>query len=360
MRNVNIDRLRVLAIFGIVAIHAIGKSGALSLVSYLSPQWFALKLASTACYPMMNVFILISAFFLCDAEIKVKKIRRIIFLAGGYSVSIYLVLVALNLADFSAITFIECVLSIFTKQYWYVGVYLTLYIISPYLNKMLSSLDEKDVRNLCIISFFIVSVLPSVLVFKHVQDLYDPSNGKGILWFLTLYLVVYYVKKYKYEKIKGIKNIYFLGAYILGVLVLFASAITFGTISIYIGMNGDGEGRMYFDSSVPMFISSLSLFLLAIKKDSKQDDKGRIAKMLSVTSLGIYLIHEHPVLRRVLWEGIYNLLEKKDDTEILMYTGLTIVFVFFVCTVIELSRSIGLKVIKDKIVRHTCMNKRLL
>ena len=340
MRNLRLDQLKLLAAFGIVGVHAIYHTNALKYTAVYSIEWFFLMIVYTLLFSMMNIFVIISGYFLCDSHFRWKKVKSIILTTICYSVVIYILFCIRDVTEFSFFDFMDCLLSPITNQYWFISAYLLLYILSPYLNKMLSCLNEKNLRSLCLISFVVLSIIPSFLIFVPVQNLFDAQNGKGILWFLTIYILCFYYKKYRESYFCKINSYWFMIILIFNLMFLIGSWIVLNYISIVIGLDGDGATRLYFDSSIFVFGISASIFLLTQRLPVINLKYGKFITYLSGSSLGVYIIHEQPMVRKFLWGNVENIWINNEGSIIVNFFIVTVI-VFFFCIGIDCIRRCG-------------------
>lgn len=307
MRDIRLDRLRTIAIFGIVMIHAFFRTGYFEIVPELSAGWLGGMAVYTLVFPMTNVFVIISSYFLIDGTFRWKKTGELLIKTAVVSLILYLLTVVLGAADLSPMELLECVLSPLVNQYWFISAYIILYILSPYLNKALNALTRRELKCLCLILVLVFSILPTVLIFEPVQSLFDAKNGKGILWFVTIYVLTFYLKRYGSKLLKIKNHVLYLAA--LGsVLLLIGSNVVLKWVSNLFGMGGDGAARLYFDSSAFVALISFILFILTLKQ--KQTSKGKFWSGLAQGSLAVYLIHEQPAVKQALWSAVRERMER--------------------------------------------------
>ena len=195
-RDLRLDLLKAVAMFGIVLIHAIYSTGLYGMEDAAQLDQFLVMVLFTVFFPMTNVFVLVSGLFLSEGRFRWKKVRTLSVLTIGYSVGLYALLSFFGTVDFSVGELLECILSPINNQYWFITSYLGLYVLSPYLNKALDSLSEQELKRLCLLFFVGFSLIPSVVVFEPAQDFFDPRSGKSLVWFVVLYCFVFFFKKY--------------------------------------------------------------------------------------------------------------------------------------------------------------------
>lgn len=94
--------------------------------------------------PAVNCFVLISGYFLCTAEFKLKKLVSLWIQTIFYTVGIYLLMCLFHdQTAFSFTQFIKRCLAITMKHYWYVTAYVLLYIVFPFLNCAIRAMNKK-------------------------------------------------------------------------------------------------------------------------------------------------------------------------------------------------------------------------
>ena len=315
MRDIRLDRLRTIAVFGIVMIHAFYRTGYFEIVPELSVGWLGGMAAYTMAFPMTNVFVIISSYFLIDGTFQWKRVRELLLPTATFSLVLYLLTAALGAAGFSPVELLECVLSPLVNQYWFVSAYIILYILSPYLNRALGALKRQELKRLCLILLVVFCILPTFLIFEPVQSLFDAKNGKGILWFVTIYVMTFYLKRYGDHFLK-IKN-YVL--YLTGVgsaVLLIGSHVVLKWLSTMLGMESDGAARLYFDSSAFVALISFILFILTLKQ--KKTAGGKFWSRLAQASLTVYLIHEPPAVKQILWYAVRERIEQSPSLAFLI------------------------------------------
>lgn len=344
-KDIRFDRLKLIAMIGIVFIHCVSNCNVLEEMEYLSAPYFIMSILYTAFLAMTNVFVIVSSYLLIN-KYKVKaggirfgKVIEICCVTSAYATAIYLILVASGAISFGLFDFFKSLFSVFVNQYWFIGAYLFLYIMSPLLFKALNALSEKEVRIVCITSLVFFSLFPTLFIFESPLEFYDSQHGKSIVWMIVLFVLTFYIDKFGMEFIRKIKKSQVVIGLSLSVFLLVLSRIVLRYISFLIHLGGDGEGRLFFDESVFIVVISFAFFVLTIKTKPKMK-KGKIdaiTSLLAGTTLGIYLIHNNPYLRTLMWEKFKLLIFKYSGMEVLMVIAIVIA-IFIVCFLVEYIR----------------------
>ena len=84
--------------------------------------------------------------------------------------------------------FLKAILPIKGDAYWFATVYIGLYLLHPYLNRMIVGLKKPEAHKLIGILIALFSV------YSFAGDVYKVHSGAGVLWFIVLYLIGAYIK----------------------------------------------------------------------------------------------------------------------------------------------------------------------
>lgn len=189
---------------------------------------------------------------------------------------------------------------------WYVQVIAAVYLLSPYLNSLVVSLERRALRDLIIILGCITSVLPTLVYVTGVPFHDTLLLNSRLVLFVTLYLTGGYIRAHKADsggamlRSRRALALAFLltEVFIIGFTFLYNSRysplIYFARLR---GVNltypmGGFSGAFYDFNSVPVVVGSVLLFLLFLSIDL--DCRGRLhrlANKLGACTYGAYLGH---------------------------------------------------------------------
>lgn len=156
-RNSSIELLRILAACAVVVLHYNGMGGALKYSSGLSHE--LLVVLECFCVCAVDLFVMISGYFLCMTYKRTWDKPIYLLLVLSIIVSASYILKSLN-NDFNVLTLIHALIP--PKNY-FVVLYLTLYIISPAINMVLTNLSAKGRTTLLIVLMLLFSVYPTII-----------------------------------------------------------------------------------------------------------------------------------------------------------------------------------------------------
>lgn len=211
-RNSSIELLRIIAACMVVVLHYNGR--ALSVSSSLSHHLLALLECFSVC--AVDLFIIISGYFLCKTQKRTWGKPAYLFLILSLIVSITYIIKSYIEGGINWITVIH---SIIPPKNYFVLLYVTLYIISPYINLLLNRLTDNSRTVFILVSLMLFSFYPtfidlyqSLVVHGEVMGTstvgaWGQQHGYNIVNFALCYCLGAYIRLNGFnERIKG-KNI---------------------------------------------------------------------------------------------------------------------------------------------------------
>ena len=179
-RNSSFELLRIISMFLIVMHHYSVHGG----FDFMIP--FSMKLYFVQCLDMggklgVNLFVLISGYFLCKSDFKWKRIIKLEVEVIFYSILIGVIFHFLMPERESIKDLIKELTPLRTGSYCFYNTYFVMVLFAPFINKFLVSLEKTDLKKL----LFLMSVLWVLIpVLPKVGALQMSNLG----WFIFLYL----------------------------------------------------------------------------------------------------------------------------------------------------------------------------
>lgn len=341
-RNIGLDCLRFISMLMIIFLHYLNRGGLLDIKNtgniYHIIYYFIEALSIIA----VNCYVLISGYFLIKSKFKWKKVLQLWLEILFYSIFIYFIIVVSGLKELDIKGIIKSFFPIITKQYWFINIYLVMYILSPFLNKLINSMSKKEYQKLLLIlliCFSIISILPAAYTL-------DSSRGYGIIWFICLYLIAGYIRIYDIpKKLKLNKNFYFLLLYLIFAIMVAAGMLLLDSVSDYLGKENLREKFLQYNN-IFVLMESIALFMYFKQLNIKSSKLIKLIEFIVPLTLAVYLIHEQSQLRTVLYNKILHTeICYHNPYGILIVIG-SVLAIFIVCITIEFIRQKILKGIK--------------
>ncbi len=271
----------------------------------------------------VNIFVLISGYFLISSKsIKLSKIVKLWLQIFTYSIGIFLIFVLAGIAPFQIKMLIKSFFPITFSLWWFASTYFVLYLLSPYLNKLLLSLDKIQYQKMLLLIFIIWCLIPTFTG--------QPFQSNNLLWFMFLYAIAGYIKIYS---ININSNIYI---YIFGlVIIAFLSVIVFDYLGMIYPIFAKHATFFYGMQRLPILLIPIMMFIGFSKINLGYKP---IINIISSATFGVYLIHDNPLVRPFLWETVFRNATFSESPFLIPYSLLVIFIVFICCTAIELLR----------------------
>ena len=298
-RIVSVELLRILAMMMVVMLHYLSKGGLLtSMTEAFSAGAYAAWLLEAFSIVAVNVYMLISGYFLVESGFKPGRLAELICQVLFYSLLIPLVLMAVGLLDPGQLTVYRLLQYLFPNQmvhYWFITAYVVMYLFAPVLAAGVKQLSQKQLGATILLLLCFFSVSKSVLPVQLEMD----NLGYDGLWFLCVFLVAAYMRLYGIPFLQKGKRaaLCYLGC----CLLIYGLAMGVRLFYLKTGHLGNFIHAPYDYNHILNLFAAISLFYAFSNwKLSGEGLAGRVILRVAPYTLGVYLLHEHIELRN-LW-----------------------------------------------------------
>ena len=324
-RNSNIELLRIICALMIVAHHySLHGMGAAWNYDYLPIAKMYVEFLGMFGKLAVNVFFIISGYFLVKSKFKISRIIKVIFEVYFYSISIYIVAkYALHLDLSSNIAFNP----IGNNLYWFATTYIFLVIISPIINEIIKRINSRILLLLISSLVFFNSIFPLLI-----ENTNEPNY---LLWAVIMYLIGAYIKL---SDTRGLKNNY-------NNLLIFSLSMFFVFLLIQLGNiyyinHLDSTYYTLYPSNMNFILIVIASIFLFIYFNNLSFSNELVNKVAN-TSFGIYLIHDNAMIRNYIWHNLFHCSNYAySGTKIIFISILTIFIVFIISMIIDMIRII--------------------
>ena len=276
----------------------------------------------------VDVFVLISGYFLIGSnKLHIKPIK-IIKLWGQivfYSIALFVVSICLNRDSFSVRGIINGIFPITFDQWWFASTYFVMYLIHPYLNRMLHSISKKEYQKLLIMLLGIWSIIPTITG--------TTFQSNKLIEFLFYYSIAGYIKLHGFQKKRTCKQWFLLWS-IFSILTYL-----FSVVVMVIGTKNDlflsYSLFFYSRNSILTIFRAISFFMLFLNMKVKTS---KVINRISACAFGVYLLHDSSLLRGILWNNVFHNASFQNTIFIIPYSIVVVVIVYLGCTLIDFIR----------------------
>lgn len=283
-------------------------------------------------YMGTNLFILISAYFMCRSKFKTKKLLLLIAQTIFYSVTLYLITYIWRWHNFNVIDFVKSFFPITLSTYWFITCYVALFILSPFINKFIQTLVTNGKTyyiKFLIILFIFFSVIPTFIFFS---PWINWGNSSGIVWFVVLYFFGGYIRYFiTTDTINKYKRKLWTFTILSWILPLISKLIIAYFSYYYIG-EVYGSSIFYMINSVLIFPASLLTFISFFTINIKSEKVSKFINTVATGVFAVYLIQDHSFIREELWSFVSSLVHPQDS--IFMLETIIVVLSIFILSIL--------------------------
>ena len=290
-RNTGIDLLRVVSMFMIVVLHVIGQGGFMVRNSAHPQPYYVVWFLETMAYCAVNCFGLISGYVGIKSRFKLSRLLELYLTVLFYTLLITGIAALVHPEWIDRDLLLKSFLPVQWKTYWYFSGYVAAALLSPFLNRMVLSLKDKERRRLLVVLLLVFSA-GTFISKSYDVDFLQLVGGYSCMWLLVLYVCGACLGL---EKIPGRKWLYG-GIYLLCVVLSWSSKILIEnhTRAVY---GKAMHGRLLTTYTAPTIVMcGICLLLLFAGLQIRSRRADRLIRLVSGLSFSVYLIHTHPVI----------------------------------------------------------------
>ena len=266
--------------FFVTVLHTFGHGGILQNSTGIKYDF--VYLFEIIAYCAVNCYAIISGFVMYSNEEKTYRYSKYITMwLQVFFYSFGITLVTFIIKGSEAVSLKELIrysLPVITKRYWYFSAYTGVFFFVPLLNKLARTLSKRQFTGAIILLF---------VIFGCVGRLKDPfyfNNGYSAAWLVVLYLFGAWIKKF--DIASKIKNRYALIVFIASVLITWLFKIFSPVLN-----------NLFISYMSPTIILNAICLVIIFSKLHIGSTAQRIIKFLSPAAFGVYIIHEHGIVK---------------------------------------------------------------
>lgn len=334
-RQANIELLRIIAMIMVVTLHYLVKGeAAVSLTDNFSAMNIVLWFIKAICIAAVNVYVLISGYFLMEAKWKISRLVNLWFQVMFYSVGVPLVCLILGTAEVEQWGLYDWVNVLFPVQmehYWFITAYVVLYLFVPVLSAGVKHLSKTQHEWLIVGLLFVFSVPKTIIPIYIPIDRYGYDFG----WFMCLFLIAAYIRLYGIPVFNRKRTAF--AVYLLSVLGIWGISVVCALLSRKGLPLTYMMDMTYCYNHLLVLVASVSLFYAFKYIRIPQGAVSNLICKISSYTLGVYLLHENLAVRSQwqFWAGIEKV---RDGFGIFPHMLVTVIAVFVAGVVMDYVR----------------------
>ncbi len=347
-RMVNLELLRCVAMMMVVVRHYLGKGNLLADLSVenLEAAGIAAWGLEAFCIVAVNLYMLISGYFLCESSFKLSRLLKLLLQVWIYSVAIGLLAAAIGLVsaeEFTTYYLLQLIFPVSMGHYWFITAYVFLYLLLPLVSMAVKRMTKEQLQITVIILLTAFCLLKSVLPVRLEMD----AKGYDCLWYLCVFLTAAYIRRFgiPFLQKKGRGVI----IYIVSALLIFGGTMCLHFIYVKTGSMGLLIKVFIEYNHVLPFLAAVGLFAAFLRTRIGGKPVGVICAVSPYT-LGVYLLHENIGVRYV-WQKWLGAERISNVAELIVWTAIAVIAVFAAGVLVEAARSLVMKWL-HKVLMH--------
>lgn len=319
-RNSNFELLRIISMF-LIVVHHFSVHGTFDTGDQFSYEKIALEILFLGGKLGVNIFVMIGAYFLIGKSFKWSRPISTLLDMLVYNWGLF-VAILLFRPNILTVERIYQMIFPFPNYYWFPTNYILLLLLTPLLNHLLRKMSEISLRYLIIFLSIIWIIVPTLEL--------TGIAYSDLSWFIYLYLLVGYIKLYpnKLTSDAGLAKKLLTISLILTIL----SIIYFNFLGLALP-DRLAYGTFYLGSNKLLTVTN-SLGLWLWFKNRKAFNNNKI-NTYAQTMFGVYLIHEQPLMRHIIWYHVDNA-SIVGFIPMIAYGLLAATIIFIGCSLIDL------------------------
>lgn len=303
-RNIGLDLTRILAFLSVIGVHFF-----LNTDFYNNPirgkKMLLLTGVRTSFMVCVPLYLLLTGYLISgkeislDAESLKKYYKKIIPILLSYGLSMALVYGIYRLRGDDSYTLKKLVSGILSyKEYsWYVNMYIGLFLLSPFLINIWSSIKDKKTHLILLLAFSFLTIGPTVFnvhdlsSFKTVFSAYDAKTINHLLpgWWYNIYPLTYFFFGAYLREYVDFKKIRPIIALVIFIIIILIST----TYNVWRSHGGTFQSREWNSwGSLQNTASSIALFVLinSLAPENVGEKIGKTLAYISKLTFAAYIL----------------------------------------------------------------------
>ena len=329
VRKSNIELLRIVSMFMILTHYYVVNSGIMEGfgAGSTSINYIFLALFGMWGKTGINIFIMISGYFMCRSKLTVKRYCKVLFEYFFYLFVIYFTLLFMGYEVFNVARINDLLFGVFKYANVsgnFLGSFFMFYLFIPFINKFIHQLTKAEFRNLILLLLFVFTILSTVF--------FNIFVFGEIFWFIAIYLIGAYLKLYPptwANSLKASRNLL-----ILSLIVSYASVVLMVIkeqfmYTFYFVIDANKLGAVL-----------VSIFMFTTFKNINIG-YSRFINLIAKTAFGVLLIHANSdAMRRFMWRDLLHVdtFYSLPLTTLIIKSLFICLGIFIVCSILDMIR----------------------
>ena len=360
-RNHGLDLLRMVSMLMVAVLHVLGQGGVLARTGSNDVTYYVCYFLEAACLCAVNCYGLISGYVGSRSTFKARKLISMILTVEFYSLLIGLILGLTHRDWLDRDVLLQIMLPVQWKTWWYYSAYVGLYLLTPFLNRGVNALENREKKNLMAVCFMVFSVFPMAAKSFSV-DFFSLIGGYSLIWLIVLYVFGACLRGIEEEAEDGAKNGFWEGILKLNIPVLAGIFLLSTALAwlwkllveihlIRVPAETAFNRMLLIYHSPTLLINGLALVLLFRQLTIRPGRLRQVIGLLAPSAFYVYIIHAHPLIWEHILKGCFQSWKDLHPALVIFPVIGTALLIYLGCSGIDVGRRKILETFR-KIIRR--------
>lgn len=335
-RIVSVELLRIISMMMVVMLHYLSKGELLTpFLEEFDTNGYIAWFLESFCIVAVNVYMLISGYFLVEAKWKLSRLMELVCQVLFYGIGVAGVMLltgGISFEELDIYRLSQYVLPINMEHYWFATAYVGMYLFAPVLAHGVKTMKKKELQ------LTIGGLLLFYSVMKTVSPVQLTADAKGydVIWFMCVFLVAAYIRLHGIPFVNSTKK--GILCYVSMAVIIFVFSMLLRQVCLHTGVLKSVVQNAYHYNHVLNLLAAVALFGGFIHWSIPGESKvAKIICRIAPYTFGVYLLHEHMEIR-FLWPMWCGADASESPTLLVLRAFASVIIVFVVGILVDMLR----------------------
>lgn len=271
-----------------------------------------------------GIFMIITGYFMISRAMKYKKIFILTITMFFYAWLFDIIFGITGITPMKWTIYVTSLIPVWFGTNWFVSCYILFSFFIPFINPFLNSLSQKKYWQLLVLLFFVYTIMPTFLGSNFLKE-------AQLVYFLFMYAIGGFIQLHLFKIEKFHSHILWKKCLISCIGILLFTIVSFDLLGILSSKDIFVKQAWRFVNIFSVGISATMFLYFSTMPKFYSAKINRIATSI----LGIYLIHENPFIRKLIWTQILpNQMFLNSNLFPILLIG-KVIAVFIICLFID-------------------------
>ncbi len=334
-RSSNLELLRIISMLAIIAHHYVVNSGITQSYDFtnITANMVFLQLWGMWGKTAINVFVLITGYFMCTSKLTWQRFIKMYAEAKFYQILGFIVFAVAGYEVISAKSIFKLLFGyLYGVNNGFTPSFFAMYLFIPFLNKIIHRFSKKELGGLVLILLGLFT-FPATFFFNHLIF-------HHVFWYIALYFLAAYIRLYP--------NCFTECTKYAGIALAVVGLLSYASVLVvdFIGSKlGFFQTYYMVSDSHKLFALILGVCAFVFFKNLKMPNS-RLINAVSSTTFGVLLIHANSdAMRKWLWQDLLNVpgMYEQPLGTVIVHAFACMIGVFIVCAAMDYLRILFLE-----------------